>query len=83
MYVYVYIIYTVYIRCFWQGNHQVYGHIRWIYVCRVGQNHTFISIHGVYTVLLAGKSPIIRSYTVYIYGSGQPYTHDTDLLEHN
>jgi len=30
-------------------------------------------IHGVYTVFLAGKSPNIRSYTVYIYSSGQPY----------
>jgi len=27
----------------------------------------------VYTVVLAGKSPNIRSYTVYIHGSGQPY----------
>ena len=24
-------IYTVYIRYFWQGNHQIYGHIRCIY----------------------------------------------------
>jgi hypothetical protein len=24
-------IYTVYIRHFWQGNHQIYGHIRCIY----------------------------------------------------
>jgi hypothetical protein len=30
-------------------------------------------IYGVYTVNLAGKSPDIRSYTVYVYGSGQPY----------
>ena len=30
-------------------------------------------IYGVHTVFLAGKSPYIRSYTVYIYGSGQPY----------
>ena len=29
-------------------------------------------IDGVYTVILAGKSPKIRSYTVYIYDSGQP-----------
>ena len=29
-------------------------------------------IYGVYTVFLAGKSPNIRSYTMYIYGSGQP-----------
>jgi len=39
---------------------------------RVGQNHTYIRIYGVYTVVLAGKSPFIRSYTVCIYGSGQP-----------
>jgi hypothetical protein len=32
---------------------------------RVGQNHKYI--YGVYTVYLAGKSPYIRSYTVYIY----------------
>ena len=32
-----------------------------------------IYIYGVYTVFLAGKSPNIRSYTVCIYGSGQPY----------
>ena len=24
-------IYTVYIRYFWQGNHQIYGHLRCIY----------------------------------------------------
>jgi len=40
---------------------------------RVGQNHTFIGIYSVHTVFLAGKSPYIRSYTVHIYGSGQPY----------
>jgi len=33
-----------------------------------GQDH----IYGVFTVFLAGKSPNIRSYTVYIYRSGQP-----------
>jgi len=38
-----------------------------------------IYIYGVFTVILAGKSPKIRSYTVYIYGSGQPYTY-CDLL---
>jgi hypothetical protein len=40
---------------------------------RVGQNHIFIRIYGVHKVFLAGKSPNIRSTTVYIYGSGQPY----------
>jgi hypothetical protein len=39
-------------------------------LCRVGPEPY---IYGVYTVLFAGKSPNIRSYTVYIYGSGQPY----------
>ena len=34
-----------------------------------------INIYGVFTVILAGKSPITRSYKVYIYGSGQPYTY--------
>jgi hypothetical protein len=28
-------IYTVYIRYFWQGNHQIYGHIRCIYLVLV------------------------------------------------
>jgi len=31
-------------------------------------------IYGVYTVFSTEKSPNIRSYTVYIYGSGQTYT---------
>ena len=44
------------------------------FTTRVGQNHTFIGIYGVYTVFLAGKSPYIRSNTVCIYGSGQPYS---------
>jgi hypothetical protein len=34
-------------------------------------------IYGEYTIILAGKSPNIQSYTVYIYGSGQPYTFNT------
>ena len=32
-------------------------------------------IYNACTVFLAGKSPNIRSYTVYIYGSGQPYIY--------
>jgi len=43
-------------------------------IARVGQNH----IYTVYmTVFLAGKSSNIRSYTVCIYGFGQPYTSHT------
>ena len=45
----------------------------WVPIIRVGQNYTFIGIYGVHTVFLAGKSPYIRSYTVQIYDSGQPY----------
>jgi hypothetical protein len=44
-----------------------------IQMCRVGQNHIYIYIYGLQTVFLAGKSPNVRSYTVYIYDSGQPY----------
>jgi hypothetical protein len=33
-------IYTVYIRYFWQGNHQIYGHIRCIYT--VLANPTYV-----------------------------------------
>jgi len=42
------------------------------FINRVGLNH--IPKYSVYTVYLAGKSPNIRSKTVYIYGSGQPYS---------
>jgi hypothetical protein len=39
--------YTVYVRYFWQGNHQIYGHIRCIYtvlanpihMCQFGNRH--------------------------------------------
>ena len=36
-------------------------------------------IYGVYTVFLAEKPPIIRSYTVHIYGSSQPYASPVEL----
>jgi hypothetical protein len=32
-------IYTVYIRYFWQGNHQTYGHIRCIYTVLANPTH--------------------------------------------
>jgi len=41
-----------------------------MHVYRVGQNH--FCTYSAHTVCLAGKSPNIRSYTVYIYGSGHP-----------
>ena len=38
-----------------------------------------IHIHGVSTVFLAGKSLNIRSYTVHIHGSGQPYIYGVPI----
>jgi len=52
----------------------------WVGSCIGRQKHTClrlaktIYIYGLYAVYLAGISPIIRSYSVYIYGFGQPYT---------
>jgi len=68
--------YTAYIYgVFWLGNHQIYGRIRRIYTVFFGWEITkYTVIYGVYIrCFLAGKSPNIRSYTAYIYGSGQPY----------
>ena len=41
-------------------------------VCRVCQNHTYICIYCVYMVFFTGTLLCTRSYTVYMYGSGQP-----------
>jgi len=54
------------------ASSQNISHALFMIMFRVGQNHTYI-IYGVYTVFLAGKSPNIRSYMVYVYGPGQPY----------
>ena len=35
---------------------------------RVGHNHIYMYVYGVHAVISEGKSPNIRSYTVYIYG---------------
>ena len=45
-------------------------------ICRAGQNHIYtknVYIYGLCTAILAGILPNIRSYAVYIHGSGQPY----------
>jgi hypothetical protein len=52
------------------------------YLCVIGQDPHIQGwpepyIYGVYTVFLAGKSPNIRSYTVYTYSYGQPYSYTT------
>jgi len=53
------------------------GHYFWCSLRRVGHNHTYIRIYGVYTIFLAGKLPYIRLYTVYIYGSDQACPYST------
>jgi len=53
IYIYIYIyIYTVYIRYFWQENHQICGHIRFIYA--VLANPKFAVLPG-FLGLFAGK----------------------------
>jgi len=51
-------------------------YIRYIYcvLCIYGIYGINI-VYCVYTVFLAGKSPNIRSHTVYIYSSGQTYVY--------
>ena len=51
-----------------KGGDQQQGHC--CCICRVGQNYIHIRCVNIF---LAGKSQNIRSYTLYIYGSGQPY----------
>jgi len=48
-------IYTVYIRCFWQGNHQIYGHIRCIYT--VLANPIFVPSNSALTGQLQTHMP--------------------------
>ena len=36
----------MYIRCFWQKNHQLYGHIRCIYTVRANPTHHLSSLHA-------------------------------------
>ena len=57
---------TIYMRC-------IYGIF--------GREITkYTVINGVHMVFLAGKSPNVRSLTVYIYGYGQPYACDIHAL---
>ena len=43
-------IYTVYIRCFWQGNHQIYGQIQYIYGSGQPYTYSYIHTHSAFTV---------------------------------
>ena len=40
--------YTVYVRYFWQGNHQIYGHIRCIYGIFGREITKYMVIYGAY-----------------------------------
>ena len=71
------VIYGVYIR-FWPTL-PIYGGYQYH---PAGQTTIFMrgDMEKVrHTVFWAGKSPYIRSYTVYVYGSGQPYTHSLTI----
>jgi hypothetical protein len=48
-------IYTVHIRCFWQGNHQIYSHIRCIYTVS-GQPY----VYGVVVMHAAADSQQVQ-----------------------
>jgi hypothetical protein len=41
-------IYTVYIRYFWQENHQIYGHIRCIYTVLANPEHVYYKATDIY-----------------------------------
>jgi hypothetical protein len=45
-------IYTVYTRYFWQGNHQIYGHIRCIHTVLANPNHDLSLSANLRSVLL-------------------------------
>jgi hypothetical protein len=44
-------MYTVYIRYYWQGNHQIYGNIRCIYTVLANPSYTI-------DLCLAGQHPV-------------------------
>jgi hypothetical protein len=58
-------------------------HLWVLHIHRVGQNHTFIGIYDVYTVLLAGNSPYTRSYTVCVHTVLANPTHSPDSVVHH
>jgi len=69
----IYGVFTVFLA----GKYHEFCHIRCVYGIFGREIPINSVIYGVFTVFLAGKSPYIRSYTVCIYSSGQPYTRVT------
>jgi len=69
---------TAYTRYFWLGKHQTYGHVRRFIHSTFGrENPKHTVMYGVYTVLLAGKTPNIRSCTAHsqYFWQGKPQTY--------
>ena len=80
----------MYIRYLWQGNHQIYGHIRCIYTVLANPKHCLCATFKLFvtrvepcvpcTYVISGRETT-RSYTVniyiyiYIYDHGQPCTY--------
>ena len=56
-------IYTVYIRYFWQGKHQIYGHIRCIYT--VLANPSYCNAHN---TPRGGQKHLRYAVTYHLYG---------------
>ena len=81
-------IYTVYLRFFWQGNHQIYGHIRCIYtvlanprLVAYGDKDVGVMSSTAHTVIfspqLTSPWPEISGamHNIWIYGyAGLPYS---------
>ena len=61
-------IYTVYIRYFWQGNHQIYGHIRCIYTILANPMHELWAFsYCLHTYATSVQCHIIRAGQNHIY----------------
>ena len=59
-------IYTVYIRCFWQGNHQIYGHIRCIYTVLANPRYVCTRHAGTSEEWQGMCAPAIQVHLVYL-----------------
>jgi hypothetical protein len=59
----------------WQGNHQIYGHIRCIFTTLVNPTNMIGTTVGVYTLFLAGNQSLHTQLyigNVNMWGSRQP-----------
>jgi hypothetical protein len=58
-------IFTVYIRYFWQENHQIYGHIQCIYTVMANPKHDIGMLWLLCCGLLLGLARTVYVYTPY------------------